>query len=33
MDKRIIIIETDGRVAVFKDREDMIAYLESKREA
>lgn len=33
MDKRIIIIEPDGRVAVFNDREDFLAYLESKKEA
>lgn len=33
MDKRIIIIEPDGRVAVFNDIEDLLAYLESKKEA
>ena len=31
--KKIIIIEPDGHVAIFDDKEDMIAYLESKREA
>nr|DAS31912.1 MAG TPA: hypothetical protein [Bacteriophage sp.] len=33
MDKRIVVIEPDGRVAVFNDREDFLAYLESKKEA
>lgn len=27
MDKRIVVIEPDGRVAVFNDREDFLAYL------
>lgn len=31
--KKIIIIEPDGHVAIFDDKEDMRAYLESKREA
>ena len=33
MSKKIIIIEPDGHVAIFDDKEDMRAYLESKREA
>ena len=31
--KKIIIIELDGYVAIFDDKEDMRAYFESKREA
>lgn len=31
--KKIIIIEPDDYIAIFDDKEDMIAYLESKHEA